>query len=253
MSTASARIDPRIRARRVAVIRAQGRRRLRVLVAALAAVVVVVGAWLLVMSPVLDVDRITVRGVDDQLAIDVRSAAGVETGTPLLLLDPGRVERRIEAVPAVLDARVDRELPDGLRITVVERTPAAWAPSADGSIAVLDRSGRAIASAAAAPPLPEITGLERVPALGRTSDASAAAAGVLADLPSELRARVTTVVTAPGAVTVGLDDGVEVRLGRPRNVATKARTAEAVLAARGDAPIAYVDVSVPTAPVTGRG
>jgi cell division protein FtsQ len=251
--TATARIDPRFRERRVAVVRAQGRRRLRVLVAAATAIGVAVAAWLAVTSTLLDVDRIVVRGTAAVPDDVVRSAAGVEPGDALLLVDLGAVEQRVEAVPAVLDARAQRDLPDGLRIAVVEREPTAWANRGDGTVAIFDATGRVIAEAPADahPPLPEIGGLPRLPAAGRTSAGAATATGVLADLPAELRARVVTTVVFGGVVTLGLDDGVEVRLGPPRSVAAKARTAVAVLAALGGTPVAYVDVRVPSAPVTG--
>jgi cell division septal protein FtsQ len=153
----------------------------------------------------------------------------------------------------VLDARVRRDLPDGVRIAVVEREPTAWANRGDGTAAILDATGRAIAEAPADahPALPEIGGLPQLPALGRTSAGAATATGVLVELPAELRARVVTAVVFGGVVTLGLDDGVEVRLGPPRSVAAKARTAVAVLAALGGASVAYVDVRVPSAPVTG--
>jgi cell division protein FtsQ len=248
-----ARIDPRLRARRVEVKRAQGRRRLRVLLAATALTAVVAGSWIAVTSPLLDIDRIVVTGSAAVPGEVVRSAAGVETGDALLLLDLGAVERRVEAVPAVLDARVARDLPGGLRIAVVEREPVAWAHTGDGTVTVLDGTGRAIAEAAAdaAPALPEVAGLPRLPHAGRSTEGAATATGVLEDLPGELRARVTAIAFDGSVATLRLDDGIEVRLGSPRSVAAKGRTAAAVLAALGGAPVAYIDVRVPAAPVTG--
>jgi cell division protein FtsQ len=252
-ASSGARIDPRLRARRVAVKRAQGRRRLRVLLVATTLTAVVVGSWIAVTSPLLDVDRVVVSGPAAVPAEAVRSAAGVDTGDPLLLLDVGAVERRVEAVPAVLDARVARDLPGGLRIAVVEREPVAWARRCDGTVVVLDATGRAIAAAAAdaAPALPEVAGLPRLPDAAHSTEGARAAAGVLDDLPGELRARVAAIAFDGKVATLRLDDGTEVRLGAPRGVAAKGRTAVAVLAALGGAPVAYVDVRVPAAPVTG--
>ncbi|MGH8984430.1 MAG: cell division protein FtsQ/DivIB [Acidimicrobiia bacterium] len=251
--TATARIDPRMRARRVAVVRARGRRRLRVLVVVTTALGVAVGAWLVVTSTLLDVDRIAVRGTVGVPEEAVRSAADVDTGDALLLLDLGAVEQRVEEIPAVLDAQVHRDLPDGVRITVVEREPAAWAPRADGTVSILDRTGRVIAEAAgdSPPALPEVRGLAHLPEAGRTTEAGGVATRVLADLPPELGDRVATVVMYGGVLVLRLDDGIEVRLGPPRGVSAKGRTALAVLATLGDAPVAYVDVRVSSAPVTG--
>jgi cell division septal protein FtsQ len=144
-------------------------------------------------------------------------------------------------------------LPDRVRITIVEREPAAWAHRDDGTVTILDRTGRVIAEAAgdSPPALPEIQGLARLPEAGRASEGGGVATGVLDNLPTELRSRVATVVVFGGVAVLGLDDGVEVRLGPPRGVPAKARTALAVLTTRGESPVAYVDVRVPSAPVTG--
>ena len=55
-------IDPRIRDRRIEVIREAGRRRLRVTLVIASAIVVVGLAYLTVRSPLLDVDHIQVTG-----------------------------------------------------------------------------------------------------------------------------------------------------------------------------------------------
>jgi len=251
MTTATAGVDPRMRARRVAVIREQGRRRLRVLLVVVGAVAIGGSAWLAVTSPFLDVDRVVIRGTAQVPAAQVRAAADVRTGDALLLLDVGELERRIEAVPAVREAHVRRDLPDELRITVVERVPAGWARRDPAHVAVVDGTGRVIADAAAPPAgLPEVVGLTRLPELGGRI-APAAATRLLEQLPTELRNRVGSVVVMGGVAALLLIDGVEVRLGPAVDVATKGRTAQAVLTTLGDAPISYIDVRVPGAPVTG--
>jgi hypothetical protein len=63
--------------------------------------------------------------------------------------------------------------------------------------------------------------------------------------------RTVRVVVQGDAVTLVLQDGPQVRLGSPDHVAVKARSALAVLRATGSAPPSYVDVRVPSAPVTG--
>jgi cell division protein FtsQ len=252
MTATTARIDPRIRARRVAVIREQGRRRLRVLLVVVVAVAIGGGAWLAATSPLLDVDRIVVRGTSQASNREaIRAAADVRTGDALLLLDVGELERRVEAVPSVREAHIRRDLPDELRITVVERVPAGWARRDRGQVAVVDGTGRVIADVPAPPPgLPEVLGLTRLPAPGGQV-APKQAAGVVEDLPTELENRVGSVVVMGGVAVLQLVDGVEVRLGPAVDIVTKGRTAQAVLAALGDARITYVDVRVPGAPVTG--
>lgn len=58
-----------------------------------------------------------------------------------LLARLGPIERRVEGMAGVVDARVSRRLPATLRVQVVEETPVAFAPGPDGLVA-LDAQGR---------------------------------------------------------------------------------------------------------------
>ncbi len=169
-------IDPRIRERRVAVTRAEGRRRLRILLSVMVVGSAIGIAWLIVQSPFLALKTINVRGAARESAADVQNAAGVKEGTALLFVDTGAVARRVEELPWVAQAKVERELPTTLSITVVERLPVAWArrPAPKGSpegtlgaIVLVDRSGRVLGDEAQPPVgLPELIGVARVPDRG---------------------------------------------------------------------------------------
>jgi cell division protein FtsQ len=250
-------IDPRIRARRVEVIRIQGRRRLLVLLAVVCTMCVAGFAWLVVQSPLLDVDNVEVVGARHVTVAGVLAAARVEHGSVLLTLDRGAVARRVDRMPWVARTEVSKHLPGTVRIQVVERVPVAWAAVgavAPGRppVALVDATGRVLADVAAPPAgLPELAGLGAVPAPGRRI-----AQGLLAveqRLPAELRALVTGLVTTPSGVTLRLAPGApagEVRLGAGAELTAKTDAALAVLRALGKH-ADYVDVSVPTAPATG--
>lgn len=257
-------IDPRIRARRVEVLREQGRRRLRALLVLVSAATLAGIAWLVVESPLLAVRRVTVTGVHELSAEAVRRAAGVSHGTALLRVDVGVVSRRVEAMPWVARASVQRDLPHVLRIRVVERVPVAWARVAapagapSGPAWLVDSTGRVLAASPQPPAgLPELRGLGVLPAPGRTITPRAAAA-LLSQLPAELRVQVASVVMRGGAATLvlappakGAPPAREVRLGLVEDVPAKGVAAVAVLAQLVHQPVAYLDVRVPDAPVTG--
>jgi hypothetical protein len=137
-------IDPRFKARRVAVRRTEGRRRLRVLTAVGVVVAGLLTAYGLSRSAVLDVDRITVVGVEQVNPEFVLATAGVEVGDPILYTDLGAVAGRIERLPWVSDAAVTRSLPGDITITVTERIPVAWIGLADGTALGVDAEGVAI-------------------------------------------------------------------------------------------------------------
>jgi hypothetical protein len=133
---------------------------------------------------------------------------------------------------------------------VHERTPAAWV-EAPGGKALVDGTGRVLELAEASPPgVPQLIGAKVVPAPGGTVDAIGAArvAGALHGL---VAAGTASVDATPDGVVLHLTSGPEVRMGEPTQVAVKLRAATAVLAALDGQPVGYVDVSVPTNPVTG--
>ncbi|MGH9187458.1 MAG: cell division protein FtsQ/DivIB, partial [Acidimicrobiales bacterium] len=104
----AAPIDPRFRARRIAVRRQEGRRRLRRLGRLTALLGLVVVGWLVTRSPLLDVDRIRISGADHSTAEAVLEASGLHRGNPMTDLDPGATARRIEELPWVAAATVHR-------------------------------------------------------------------------------------------------------------------------------------------------
>jgi cell division protein FtsQ len=243
-------IDPRIRERRVAVSRAKGRRRLRWMIGLLVVAALVVAAWAVTHSSLLDVDRVRVTGTEQATPAQVRHLAGVKPGDAILFVDTGAIARNVERVPWVDKARVERSLGGEVDIHVTERRPAAWARRAPDRVALVDAHGRVLADAAEPPPnLPEIAGLPTVPEPGH--GVGPAIAAVLEKLPPALGLRTTRVTVQNDQVTLTLRDGPEVRLGSPLRVAAKARAAIAVLSSTAAAPPRYVDVRVPGAPVAG--
>jgi cell division protein FtsQ len=246
---AKAAVDPRMRERRVAVQRDAGRRRLRRLLFALGALAVLTAAVGIVLSPLLALDDVAVAGAGDRAA-EVRAVVDDDLGSALLLLDTGAVADRVEALPWVASARVERELPNAVRVTVTPRVPVAFARAADGTVGFVDGRGVVLAVAPAPPlGLPELLGTTGVPPLGGRL-ASAEAARVAAAL-GPLAGRVVTIVVAGGQATLHVIDGPEVRFGALDRLAEKARAADAVLGATAPGSLTYLDVRVPSAPVTG--
>jgi cell division protein FtsQ len=236
----------------VAARRAEGRRRLRVLVGILTVLTLVAAAWAVTASPLLAVDRVVVSGTARIAPDDVRLASGVKTGDAMVWLDRGDVRRRVEALPWVGAATVERAWPHILRIVVKERTAVAWV-DAGGHAVLVDATGRVLGAAEPVPPeLPELRGVTRVPVPGGWID-PASVAMVAAEL-GLLRDHTEAVVFDAGAVTLRVSGPApEVRLGEPQDVAAKTLAAAAVLGelTRTNTRSAYVDVATPSSPVAG--
>ena len=142
-------IDPRIRARRIAVRRSTGRRRLRIVAVAASVVAVGLVALVVTRTPLLDVDRVEVVGAGARpSAEDVVAAAGLDPGgQPLLDVDLDAVERRVDALPWV--AAADGRPGTGRARSwsrIEERQPVAVAPADGGGWVVLAGDGRVLES-----------------------------------------------------------------------------------------------------------
>lgn len=236
-------MDPRLRARRVSVTREAGRRRLRRLLWVLTAVAVAAAATGIVLSPLLDVNQIEVTGVDAAHAAEVRAATHVDKGEALMLVDTAAATLGVEELIWVEEADVVRQLPGTLRVDVTPRFPVAWRTDGDGTIELIDARGIAI-MAAPSPPL-------GLPELQVAPDDVVGAARAARAMPDGLAPLVGRITITAGEASVWLTSGTEVQLGQPRGLHDKLRAAEAVLTALGGVPVTYVNVKVPSAPVTG--
>lgn len=242
-------VDPRIRARRIAVAREQGRRRLRVVLVLLTVIVVAGSAWLLVNSPFFDVDHIVVTGVPKARVAAVVAASGVHRRDPLLLVSAGKVAHRIERVPGIGSVHVSRDFPGTLRISVTELGVALWARVPAGGVALVGHDGRVTRYATAPPPgVDELRGVTRVPGPGGRL-VSTEIVDVLDQLPAALSARVGAMsAVRADDVRLYLITGGEVRLGDLSSLHDKAVVAEAVIVRMACA-LVYVDVRSLSNPV----
>jgi cell division protein FtsQ len=257
-SISEEQIDPRIRARRVEVIREQGRRRLRVLLVSVSVLCVVGLGWLVIQSPVLAVRHVDVAGAHQVSAADVRAAAHVGHGAALVTLDRGAIARRVGALPWVAHAAVTKHLPGTVRIMVTERTPSAWARARPGQVqggdvALIDSSARVLAMVGTPPDgLPELVGIGPLPRPGARVQPTLL--DVRARLGTELGPFVTAITASPNGVSLRLVPGSpagEIRLGPPDQLTAQTDAVLALLRGLGGAHVHYIDVSVPQAPATG--
>lgn len=204
---------------------------------------VVTAAWLVFFSSVLAVTKVEVAGNELLSDRKVLRIAEVPDGEQLALVDLADAARRVSTLSEVKDVDVTRAWPDGVLITVTERTAIAVVDLA-GKIRGLDAEGIVFRDYASAPP-----GLPRVrPTTSAGTDALKEAAGVVSALPDDLAARVDHVeVQTIDQITLVLRDERQVLWGSADESALKA-TVLVTLLANQDAKV--YDVSVPGSPVT---
>ena len=140
----SAGMDPRIRARRIANRRAEGRRRLVWAGVASGVVLVVVAAIAVVASPIFDVRDVQVQGAIYTDPDVLQEVVDSMQGEPVLLVDTDAAEATLEAVPWVERARVTTDFPHTVFIDIRERKPVATFQGGDGEFRVIDVQGRVL-------------------------------------------------------------------------------------------------------------
>jgi len=252
-------VDPRLRARRIQVRRDEGRKRLRWAVLGGAGVAVLLGAGLVLESPLFAVNDVDVTGAVYTDPARLAEVVDDLDGSSLLGADLGRAEATLAADPWVKRVRVERRLLRGVRIEIVERIPVTTYMGADQRWRVLDAEGKVMAvldppGSKPVDPL-ELTLATPGPDLepGATAPAAlAGAAGVVPRLPSDLRSRTCSLaVSDQGRLQLHLCDGFVVDLGSPDRLRDKLVTTIFVLNTRTDevAASSGLDVADPERPV----
>ena len=245
-------IDSRVWERHTQEARRRGRRRLQCVLAVLVVVTIAAGTVALARSSLLDVDHVRIVGATRSGDTLARRATGIPRGRAMASVDPSAAVARLERLPWVADAKVDRQWPGTVRVHLVERTPVATVGPARARVLV-DRTGRALGSAAAADQaLPHLSGAtSRVGS--RVGPVRRRLAAVVGSLPQDLRNQVAQATIATAGSTFVLDDGIAVRWGDDHRSQAKADALRAILRQPGRPTIAVIDVTVPgAAAVTGK-
>jgi cell division protein FtsQ len=154
----------------------------------------------------LTVESVQVVGRERADSHAILAALGVKRGSPILGVDLDAAKARLEAVPWIRSASVERLLPDTLFVRISERTPLAlWQHG--GKFDLVDQDGNVITNAdiGAYPSLPQVVG----------DGAPAATPDLLALLASEpaLQHHVTASVRVGGRRwNIDFDNGIDVAL-----------------------------------------
>ena len=243
-------IEPRMRERRVAVKRAQGRKRLKWVALVGGLLLVAVGALAVLGSPWFAVraDQVTVTGNVYSDPEELQAVIDDLVGTPSLRVDTQRLEERLEAIPWVDNARVRVDFPHAASVEIRERQAWATYQGPDRRYRVLDDEGRVLDVLDGYPfAYVLITGPDPVDLEpGDFAPRGYAAAAELAkNLTGTVRGRVTSIdVTSDGSqLSLQLDGGLSVRFGEARDLFAKLVRLETVLSSGTDLPPGVIDVS----------
>jgi len=247
-------MDPRLRARRIQVMRVRGRRRLRVVVGIVALAGALLGAWWTVMySPFLDVDHVTVIGADRTSTAEILTASGIEINQPLVEVDTHQARALISELPWVHSVTSDRRFDGRVEFTVVERLPVAALRGAEHWLLV-DRDGRVLEVVDDIPNgLIAVSGSRWQVAPGDwVGETALPALDVAALLPAGLTPKVASVQSAGEGLELLLFGGGRVVLGDTSQLEQKFLSALTLLVRLDLSCLDRIDVRAPSVPVLTR-
>ncbi|MFD9511357.1 cell division protein FtsQ/DivIB [Streptomyces mirabilis] len=233
-------------------------RRLRMLIILLIAVVLVTAAalWLLYGSPWLRTEKVSVSGVRVLTDRQVRDAADVSVGSPLISIDTDAVEARLRRkLPRIDSVDVVRSWPHGIGLKVTERTPVLILKNTGngGKYIEVDAKGVRFATVSDAPRgVPALELAVSEPAVLRRFPVDRLvreAVGVAGDIPAAVRRDTRIVkVRSYDSISLELSGGRSVEWGSAEKGRAKARTLTALMKAAPGA--RHFDVSAPIAPAS---
>ena len=208
-------VDPRLRERRHAVSAAEQQRRLRRLIALAVVVVLALAAWGVSRSSLLDVDEVRWSGLERVDLVEASAIAGITAGEPISSVDAGAIERRLEELPWIRSATVDRSWSGAVTIDVVERVPVAQVMRTQGEWVLVDEHGVVLSDEVTTSVLPRLSGLAAAGAAGsQLSPHADAMLQVAMMMPAELVDRFEGVSRDPrGEMWITLTTGDRVLLG----------------------------------------
>lgn len=219
----------------------------RVAIAVVAGVIVTLIGLVLtaVYSPILALREVRVEGATRVSAEEVAAAIDGQLGTPLALLDFGRIEQELGAFPLIRSYVTQTLPPDTLVIQVVERQPVGSIAAVGGGFELIDPAGIVLQESA-----DRIPGVPLIDLAGAdvSSPVFAAAVEVLLALPPALLAQVDTISAhTQDDVTLLLTGvGQRVAWGSADESARKATLLAALIGVTDPAQAVEFDVSAPT-------
>ncbi len=203
------------------------------------------GVW---FSALFAVNNVVVEGETTVTAAQVRAAADVPMGRPLLRVDTVAIESRVASMERIQGVVVSRSLPRTIRIRVAERTPIAFA-TLGGEITGIDRYGIAFRTFDSRPKdLLEVRVSVADPR--RRQQTLAAVSSVVQSIKDDpLRAQVQFVEAATkDSIILNLTKGRTVTWGSAGNSARKLTVLTSLLQISA----AAYDVSAPDQPTTRK-
>lgn len=228
---------------------------LKISVSVLSVAIVAFAVWALIFSPwfKVHIDKISISGTQQWVNMSsITKITDPTVGTSLVIVSNTALEKQIDDIPGVGSASVTKVFPHGLKVEVREETPTVLLKTSSGQYVAVDKLSRRIAitdKPADGVPVIEVPTEKS----GLRSEAVKQAIAVLASLPADMHASITTTTAdSQDSITTALSSGYTVVWGNSSSMPTKLAIVQKTieqLAAEGDNVHKTIDVSAPSRPI----
>ena len=186
-----------------------------------AILLVVIGIAVLA-SPILRINSVKAVGTTHTSADDILRVARVGTGSSMVLLNTGAIAARVEELPWVETASIERRWPSTLAIVVTERKPVATTVNREGKVVAVDSSGRILGPTTSRLGLPGLSILGKAGKVGTKLPAHAAPClAVASSLPKAFSTQVQAIVCIRAHLQVVFPGPVAFELSLPTDLPAK--------------------------------
>lgn len=209
-----------------------------------AGAVLLVAVAVAVFSPALALRTIQIEGASRVSVDELRAAIDDQLGTPLALIDLGRVQDQLGEFPVIRSFVTETVPPDTLVVRITEREPIGTINSG-AAFDLVDPAGVVVSTTDV-----RVDGVPVIDVGGQSSDSAAfeSVVEVLLAVPTDLRGRIESVTArSKDDVTLVLDGvGQSVSWGSADGSAQKARVLAELIRQTDPALAGEFDVSAPT-------
>ncbi len=245
-------MDPKIQERRIEILRAKGRRRLRVVLLIASLILLAIGGVVITKSSLLDVDEIVIKGADTELETIIRNQTNSIISKPLLEVNSSSAVERIEKIPKVKTVKISKSFNGTLTIHVTTRMPVIAMNDQDSWI-LLDDEGRALKRMLELPHgYLVIAGVADVPNVGEwVLEQVLPVIDLALNLPAILAADISTIEIGDMVELLLYGEG-KVLFGDTKNIDAKVLAAATILSQADLDNLVHIDVRAPKNPVLCR-
>ena len=216
--------------------------------------VLLVSIILALESPIYDVDHVKIDNTSNAPLTNIevqriRKFTQPLLGEPMYRVKVSDVEKDIKTLPTISEVMIEKKWPSTIIVSIDRRLAVAYVETDKGNV-LIDNNGFAFQKVKDAPEgLPSFDGLEELVFTHKISDKNYVE--ILKAAPVEIKEQIAHVKSEKGGYVVELDDGIDIILGNGEQLEEKLAIAWSVLNAKKRSEIGYIDVSVPSLPVSG--